>query len=171
MSIPRTAVLLLLGTILGSEAYSLEPPLSSSRDRGRNRCYAVRIEAIGAPSTETSTRRRRRRFRRRFSAQEVLDLRFSVLLPANNQSGLVEIEIYTPKGNLYETLQAQVDPDDPSGGTARYRRRRARVVSARLPIAGSHITSRSLFGRWRAEVHLDGNDRRCRRPKRFIIRP
>ncbi len=169
MSIRRTAILLLLGTILGSEAYSLEPPLSSSRDRRRNRCYAVGIEAIGAPSTETSTRRRR--FRRRFSAREVLDLRFSVLLPANNQSGLVEIELYTPKGNLYETLQAQVDLDDPSGGTARYRRRRARVVTARLPIAGSHITSRSLYGRWRAEVHLDGNDRRCRRPKSFIIGP
>ena len=169
MSIPRTAVLLLLlGTILGSEAYSFEPPVSSSRDRRRNRCYAIRIEAIRTPSTETSTRRR---WRRRFSAREVLDLRFSVLLPANNQSGLVEIELYTPKGNLYETLQAQVDPDDPSGGTARYRRRRARVVTARLPIAGSHITSRSLYGRWRAEVHLDGNDRRCRRPKRFIIEP
>ena len=169
MSIPRTAVLLLLGTILGSEAYSLEPPLSSSRDRRRNRCYAVRIEAIRAPSTETSTRRRR--FRRRFSAREVLDLRFSVLLPANNQSGLVEIELYTPKGNLYETLQAQVDATDPSGGTARYRRRRARVVTARLPVAGSHISSRSLYGRWRAEVHLDGNETRCERPKTFIIGP
>ena len=165
MSFPRTAVLLLLGTILGSEAYSLEPPRSSSRDRRQNRCYAVGIEAIGASSTETSTRRRS------FSAREVLDLRFSVLLPANNQSGLVEIELYTPKGNLYETLHAQIDATDPSGGTATYRRRRARVVTARLPVAGSHITGRSLYGRWRAEVHLDGDERRCTRPTRFIIQP
>jgi hypothetical protein len=53
----------------------------------------------------------------------------------------------------------------------RYRFRRARTVTADLPVAGTSITRRSLFGEWRAEVHLDGNERACTRPTTFTLEP
>jgi hypothetical protein len=100
----------------------------------------------------------------------VLDLSLSVWLPAKNEASVVEIRLYTPTGRLYEVLQARADASTIDG--ARYRGRRARVVSARLPVAGSHIVGRSLYGKWRAEVFLDGNEKSCtRRPKKFRLDP
>lgn len=168
MRCARTAIILaVLTCTAGSQA--LATP--STRRANRNRCYAVRVEAISIPATETSTDTgRRRRYRRRFSAHEVLDLNLSVWLPAKNEASVVEIRLYTPTGRLYEVLQARADASTADG--ARYRGRRARVVSARLPVAGSHITSRSLYGKWRAEVFLDGNEKSCtRRPKKFSLDP
>ena len=140
-------------------------PEIEAASRKSNRCY-VRFEPISADSNDTS---RRRRFRRRFTAQNMLDLRVDVWLRADNDAGLVEVKLYTPAGHLYEVLQATADPEVVQRSS---RRRRSRVVSARLPVAGSHITSRSLYGKWSAEVFLDGNDRPCsRRPRRFFIEP
>ncbi len=137
------------------------PPAANRRAR---RCFVVRANAI---TNEATTRTR---YRSRFSAQKVLDLRLSVWLPAYNDAGLVEIKLYTPTGHLYEVLQASTDPD--TRDKMKYRGRRARVVAGRLPIAGTHITGRSLYGKWRAEVFLDGEPASCtRRPKRFAIRP
>ncbi len=166
MRYARTAIILLVLTVTaGSQALATQ---RTRRARAtRIRCYAVRVEAISNPSTETTNRRR---YRRGFSAQEVLDLRLSVWLPEKDEASLVEIRLYTPTGRLYEVLQARADASTTDGG--RYRRRRARVVSARLPVAGSHITSRSLYGKWRAEVFLDENEKSCtRRPKKFTINP
>jgi hypothetical protein len=137
------------------------PPAAKGR---ADRCYVLRANAI------TNDTDARTRYRRRFSAQDVLDLRFSVWMPGKNDAGLVEIKLYTPAGHLYEVLEATTD-----AGTARetrYRGRRARVVAGRLPVAGTHITGRSLYGKWRAEVFLDGAPATCtRRPMRFTISP
>ncbi len=138
-----------------------------SRNASEGRCYAVRVGAISAPAAET---RNRRRYRRSFSAQELLDLRLSVWLPAGNNASVVNIRLYTPTGRLYQTLQATADAS--TSGEVNYRGRRIRVVSARLPVAGSHITDRSLYGEWRADAFLDGSENSCtRRPKRFTIDP
>ena len=173
MRCARTAIILAVLTwTAGSQALAT-PSTRGARAQG-NRCYAVRIEAISSPSNETSTDRgRRRRYRRRFSAHEVLDLSLSVWLPAKNDASVIEIRLYTPTGRLYEVLQARADASTtPSKIGTRYRGRRARVVSARLPVAGSHITGRSLYGKWRAEVFLDGNEKSCtRRPKNFSLDP
>ena len=164
MRCARTVIILAVLTTAGSQALATR---ATSRARRNNRCYAVRVEAIASPATET---KRRRRYRRRFSAHEVLDLNLSVWLPARNDASVVEIRLYTPTGSLYEILQAQSDASTPN--RARHRGRRARVVSARLLVAGSHITSRSLYGKWRAEVFLDGNEKSCtRRPKKFRLDP
>lgn len=138
------------------------PPAANKQSK---RCFVVRANAITGEANAKRTR-----YRRRFSAQDALDLRLSVWMPIRNDAGLVEIKLYTPTGHLYEVLQAGAD----SGtiGETKYRGRRARVVAGRLPIAGTHITGRSLYGKWRAEVFLDGEPASCtRRPKRFTITP
>ncbi len=166
MAMRGVTMLFLLGTILGSGASAFASALSSPGDRRAQRqCYAVRVEAIQNPSAESGPRRR---YKDRFSAEDVLDLRFVVMLSANSQAGLVEIRLYTPSGRLYDVLKAETEPD--ASGRGRYRRRRGRVVAAQLPVAGSHITGRSLYGKWEAVVHLDGNDEHCTRA-RFTIDP
>jgi len=149
----------LLGLTGASEA-------ATAASRRVDRCYAVRVESIAAPNSAST---KRRRFRRRFSAREVLDLRFNVLLHAKNDAGLVEIKLYTPAGRLYDILEARADGDQ--SALPRRSRRRRRVVSAKFPVAGTHITNRSLYGKWRADVYLNGSDERCGRPKRFFIQP
>jgi hypothetical protein len=167
MNIPRTVALVFVGLLLHGRAQALERPSST---RQQDRCFAVQIEAVGSTSDE-QTHGRRHRVRQRFSARDVLDLRFRVLLPSQNQSGLIEVKLYTPKGKVYETLSADLDPDSSSEGMPRYRFRRARTVTADLPVAGTFITRRSLFGEWRAEVYLDGNERPCMRATTFTLEP
>jgi hypothetical protein len=167
MSMRGLTMLLVLSTIPGSEASALESVLSSSSNRGASgRCNAVRVEAVQKTSDESGPRRR---YRDRFSAEDVLDLRFVVSLPANNQAGLVEIKLYTPSGRLYDVLRAEADGGEATGRSSN-RRRRSRTVAAQLPIAGSHITGRSLYGEWEARVYLDGNDEECNR-KAYILDP
>ena len=157
----RRFVMVLALAGLAATADAAAPPAS----RRTNRCYGIRVEAVQAPDAPA----RRRRFRRRFSAGEVLDLRLNVILHAKNSAGLVEIKLYTPQGRLYDILEARAQGET-KVLRGRFRRRR-RVVSADFPIAGSHITSRSLYGKWRAEVFLNGSDRRCGPKKTFVIRP
>jgi len=161
----RIAIILLaLVSAGGSQAFAT-PPESRGRD---NRCYAVRVEGVSSSMQEAKGRRR---YRRRFLAHEVLDLELSVWLPARSDVSVAEIRVYTPTDRLYDVLQATANTTTTEDG-ARYRGRKARVMSARLPVAGSHITNRSLYGTWRAEVFLDGNERGCtRRATEFTIEP
>jgi len=177
MSFLRTAVVLVTGMCLAPAAFSLEPPRSSPEAQHRG-CYAVRIEALGStssPSTLSEGKapkaKARPRNGHRFSAREILDLRFDVLLRERDPSGLVEVALYTPSGHLYETLKAELDPDEAALGRPSYRGRRARVVAATLPVAGSYITRRSIYGEWRAEVRLDGAGTACTRHESFTLEP
>lgn len=163
---PALLALVVLALVPAGEARAFDGSRSRTR-RANNRCYAVRVEAVRASAEPT---RHRRRYRRRFVAHELLDLEMSVWLPAKSEASLVEIHVYTPAGRLYDVLQARAGAG--GGETTRYRGRRSRVMSARLPVAGSHITSRSLYGTWRAEVFVDGDEDRCtRRAKTFTIAP
>lgn len=181
MSVLRIVILLVTGMLLSAAAFSLEPPRPSSEAQHRG-CYAVRIEALGStasPSTLSEGKaakakakaKARPRNGHRFSAREILDLRFDVLLRERDPSGLVEVALYTPSGHLYETLKAELVPDEAALGRASYRGRRARVVAATLPVAGSFITRRSIYGEWRAEVRLDGAGTACTRPTSFTLEP
>lgn len=168
MSTQRTATVLTFLMLTVTVASSALATPAAPKRGSTNRCYTVRIEGVSDSSAETK-KRRRRRYRHRFSARDVLDLRLSVWLPEKSDAGLVQIKLYTPTGRVYETLRASVDPE--LMGKKNFRGRRARIVTARLPIAGTHITSRSLYGKWRAEVYLDGELGSCTqpRPRRFTI--
>ena len=84
----------------------------------------------------------------------------------------LEFKIYTPKGNLYQSMTRPFDADAPIPEGARRRRsRRFQEVSTVLPVAGTSIVTSSMYGTWKVEAFLDGNDRRCSRPRKFVIRP
>ncbi len=105
-----------------------------------------------------------------FAASRITDLEFAAVFAGRPVgSHLLELKLYTPRGYLYQVLTV------PFSGTRGGRRRHVpgnpRVlaerelrfagpgtyeVSARLPVAGSWITTSSLYGSWRVEAHVDG---------------
>lgn len=166
------APLLVTALLLSSEVFSHEKAARSSGERANHGCHAVQVEAVGSTSVSSNdTQRGRGRRSLDFSAREILDLRFDVELHPKDQPGLVQIDLYTPSGNLYETLKAELVPDDASTGRARHRSHGGPVLGATLPVAGSYITRRSLYGQWRVLVRLDGNESTCTRPTTFVLQP
>jgi hypothetical protein len=112
------------------------------------------------------------RFRKplNFSAAEVLDLEFQVLVRPDLLAGRsLELKILTPKGHLYQTLALPAPSDPPD--TAPQRRSRYRTVTARLPVAGTTIVNNSLYGAWKAEAYLAGERTACARARSFVINP
>jgi len=103
----------------------------------------------------------RPRVRDRFSATKTLDLRFYMRLRnADENRHLVSFRILTPKGHLYQEIQAVHRAE--SG-------RRVSGISAGLPVAGSAIATSSLYGRWRVVPYFDGGSRPCAAASAFTI--
>ncbi len=128
-----------------------------------NRCYGVRVESAASPSSGRGSETV-------FSAGESKDLRFVVSLPEELASSPVHVKLFTPRGSLYQVLQAKADADS-TASAARRRSRFARSLVAVLPVAGTQITTFALFGEWRAEVYLDAAETLCTRPLEFVIEP
>lgn len=105
-----------------------------------------------------------------FSATEVLDLEFQVVVPADpSLARPLQLKLFTPKGHLYQTLA--VSPGAAPGPANAKRRSRFRTVTARLPVAGTTIVNNSLYGTWRAEAYLEGERTACAKPRTFVIKP
>jgi len=132
-----------------------------------------------------------------FSATEILDLEFGVLLPGNLEAEhLVELKVHTPRGHLYQSLTvpftAQCQPPDDSSRPGQgpqmrsvpnhpypveeketvrvhFQGRRYARVTARLPVAGTSITISSLYGQWSVEAYLDGSNATCSPKRSFTL--
>ncbi len=139
----RTGSLVVLASILAT------PGLAGHRcdhDREFHRRTCGNIE-VSSPN--------RPRARERFSATKTLDLQFEMRLRDREDDDegphVVTFRVLTPKGHLYQqiaTEQRQVN-------------RRVSRVSASLPVAGTFITTSSLYGRWRVVPHLDDDPEPC----------
>ena len=145
----------------------LVPPAESvaaSTVAKRSRCHRVFVSSPEAAKT--------RRRKPRFSAAEIMDLQLQALV-SRKLTGhhSLEFKIYTPKGNLYQSMTLQFDADAPIPEGARRRSRRFQEVNAVLPVAGTSIVTSSMYGTWKVEAFLDGNNRRCSRPRKFKINP
>lgn len=121
---------------------------------------------------------------RAFSANRITDLEFEAVFGGRiGGSHVLELKLYTPRGYLYQVLTVPFSAA--RGGRRRhlpgnprfFRERELRVagpgtyqVSARLPVAGTWITTNSLYGSWRVEAHVDGALSPSGR-KRFTIQP
>jgi hypothetical protein len=123
-----------------------------------------------------------------FRASKILDIEVGALFPRRLAGPHVaEFKLYTPTGNLYQTLTVPFtgDPGNPRRpGTRRVRGypRPLQVqemrlaggqgyfVTGRLPVAGTWITTNSLYGGWRVDVHIDG-DRQPAGRAGFRIQP
>ncbi len=138
--------------------------LDASTVARRSRCYRV---AVSSPEAARTRRRKPR-----FSAAEIMDIQLKTLVSRKltGQHSL-EFKIYTPKGNLYQSMTLQFDADAPIPEGARRRARRFQEVSAVLPVAGTSIVTSSMYGTWKVEAFLDGANRSCSRPRKFVINP
>ncbi len=137
------------------------PAETSAAGRKANRCYGVRVESAVSRSD-------RRGSATAFSASESKDLRLLVSLPEKLSSLPIQVKLFTPRGSLYQVLEATADGVSTSRGRSK---RGARDLAAVLPVSGTHITTFELFGEWRAEAYLDGSAAPCTRPLEFVIEP
>ena len=131
----------------------------------RSRCHRIFVSSPEAATTRGK--------KPKFSAAEIMDIQLQALV-SRKLTGhhSLEFKIYTPKGNLYQSMTLQFDADAPIPEGARRRRsRRFQEVNTVLPVAGTSIVTSSMYGTWKVEAFLDGDDRRCSRPRKFVIQP
>jgi len=129
----------------------------TTRSRVTGRCL-LRVQ-----SPETSPRIRNRP--QVFSARDAYDLRFDVWLRASQTSRPAEVKIFMPNGSLYRVLPVGAEDSSSVGGPSNG----LSVLSARFPVAGTQITSRSVYGTWRAEAFFVGEEKACSRRLEFEI--
>lgn len=170
---------LALTTLLVTSAAPADPPNSS----------CVRVEVSSDAPRGRTTSRAIVASSPRFSATKILDLTFTVLLPARTEGEhLVELRVFTPDAQLYRSIAVPVTSGERPGakrsvdGYARplpeqrlvpvtRRKGRYAAASTTLPVAGTDIVSSGLYGRWRVEAHLDGAEERCAPAARFTLTP
>ena len=116
----------------------------------------------------------------RFSAGDTLDLELAVrYLSSDHRPEVFEIRLFTPNGHLYQALvvptarqsdvgkQALWLPDHPFPVAAEVPTvvstgpPRVLEVTTRWPLAGTAVTTHSLYGRWRAEARTPGRPAAC----------
>ena len=137
---------------------------SAARRRSPRGCRSVRVNSPEA------TRREHRR-NAQFSAANIMDLELEVRFPRKlTGQHELELKVYTPKGNLYQSMSIPFSADEEEPATGRMRRR-TKKVRATLPVAGTSIVTHSLYGKWKVEAFLDGADKRCTSPRSFVIEP
>lgn len=127
-----------------------------------------------------------------FSATQVLDLDLWLLFTpgaakrfANDH--LVEFRVYTPAGNLYQSTKFMFSDNAARKGRhtrisgypdavtvqglseVTYRNGKHVGLKMRLPVAGTHIVTSSLYGKWKAQAYVDGETIPCSPPTEFTI--
>lgn len=120
----------------------------------------------------------------RLSLAEALDVHFHVALdPDLSGDHLLELEVFTPNGHLYQVLTSPITTDQGREGadvrvdgypkplTAQLLRRSEGTQHAMLvmPAAGTTISSGSLYGRWTVVPRLDGREMTCERIFGFTL--
>ena len=175
-----TAAVLLLGA--GPAVAQTGPPGGGGTLPPDSNCPVITVSAVDTPTALS---------RNRFSAVETSDLVFHVMFPdAIDRDMVVTLKIYTPRGHLYRSMDVPVEPrkgEAPVGNATRrlpgypypvkverprnvtYNDRSYQVVDVEFPVAGSAIVTSSLYGRWTAEVHLDGASTPCPEAMEFYI--
>ena len=151
--------MLTLGLILVSLAAPVpaKPPRRPAPPPPLPQCVALQVTS---PQAETD--------RTDFSAGEVLDLRISTSFRRLTGPHRLELRVYTPQGFLYQRFAVPFDASSPpSDGDGRRPPRRS--VGVRLPVAGTAITTNSLYGRWKVVPFLDGEANACGRERTFVI--
>ena len=174
--------MLLMGALLAlahtaADGSRAQPRVPSDAVRAPHECIAL---VVTSPQSAT-------RHRSSFSATRILDLRFtSEMRRRLTGEHTLEFKVYTPRGQLYQTLTTPFTGskrrprDRRVDGHARTVREqtqspledgRRNAVSATLPVGGTAIMSSSLYGRWRVETFLDGAPRPCGKSAQFEIQP
>ena len=110
---------------------------------------------------------------RAWTARRLVDLEIRTSFRSARGSRPVELRVLTPGGHLYQTLTAATAIPAPagSGSPSRARTVPGRVTTVRLPVAGTHITQRGLYGRWSVVPYLEGDVEPCGPAASFTLVP
>jgi len=165
--------LILLG--LAVTLLTFAPARNSSARAHRLRCSDIRVTSPDLASNKKGRKGKKSEKRNRspFSAGQILDLELEVRLPVKQfreqhvGRHRVELKLYTPSGNLYQTLFLPFDVDVPE----KARKNRYLSTSAMLPVAGTSIVTSSLYGEWTILGYVDGATKSCGKPKRIKLNP
>jgi len=175
------AALVIVPLFLSQAAQPWEEPPGRAPE-----CLAVKV-ASSAAQDDAQGRREPA-----FSTTRILELQLSTMLRRNLAgTHLLELKLYTPRGNLYQVLS--VPFGDVSGGPpgpkprrrylagypapldekrpepAEVEGRQRLMLSSSLPVAGTSIVTSSLYGSWTVVPYLDGRPEPCGTASRFTI--
>lgn len=126
-----------------------------------------------------------------FSATSIVDLDIAALFTPGvvqrfGGAHRLEVKIYSPSGNLYQSVAVPFTSDSSKKGEktqlADYPNPLPTVVleevnhggrhfaaRVKLPVAGTPIVANSLYGTWSAVAHVDGEALPCASAARFTI--
>ncbi len=157
-----TSVLLVL-TLAASPVLAADAPA----DRSHHACVALEVRPSDAGAYGG---------RRSWRAREVVDLEFRGKLTGAAASQGVELRVLTPAGHLYQSFVVATDEvrrprafhATPRG---RVRRVRDRLLLATMPVAGTSVTQRGLFGRWTVAPHFSRDPEPCGHAASFELLP
>ena len=137
-----------------------QPGNGGGHGRHRSVCGAVTVSVAEHP-----------RVREPYSVRNTLDLQFRMRLRTRDEDAhVVSFHVFTPEGHLYQQLQAPLALKEEDDGDDRddHVTRKSRV-SARRPVAGTFISTSSLFGKWRVVPYVDDDPEPCAAPSVFRI--
>jgi hypothetical protein len=127
-----------------------------------------------------------------FSATKVLDIQFAIIFSPTvaaqfSNAHNVELRLYTPSGNLYQSISIPIT-NDPKRAGERHRvpgypdlvpvqvlqsinhgGGRGMFATVTLPVAGTSIVSNSLYGRWTASALVEDEIAPCAQPTAFVV--
>jgi hypothetical protein len=149
---------LLLALVLGA-------PVGAEADRGRSAVDAVCSVSVLAVDPEG-----RPQSTRTVSASRTPAVVFrGRSAPLSREGPPLLFDVFNPRGQRYQVLFGAT----PGRGSLLHGSSRApfRPVEARLAVAGSSIAWTSMYGRWRVEPRLEGQDRPCGVARSFTILP
>ena len=171
------------GWIVVGTAIAITAAPLTQRAEARPKCERVWVSSI--PATDTG------KGGPVFSATKILDVRVHVLLPPVTPSHplpkTVTVRVFTPNGHHYQTATVPVAAEGSKekerklkGYRFPLKTSRARAYQDRgvrwnivdvfsLPVAGTSITTSSLYGTWRVQVWPAGADSSC--DTTFVLRP
>lgn len=123
-----------------------------------------------------------------FDAPKILDLSFWIGLPGGVAGEHVgHLTLITPRGGVYQIISVPFTGNFVVPGTVRsiagypfpvrleglkwysVDSKRMRGIEVRVPVAGTHITDNSLYGRWRASFSIEGVKLPCTPMTTFTI--
>jgi hypothetical protein len=161
--------------------------------------FAISVPTFAAPKEKScfaivvgSQEKAKGKFDTLFSATQILDLDFTVLLnPGSAKQFLgthyAEFRVYTPKGHLYQSISIPFSADPKLKGNevavpgyprpiatrstaeASFNNAKFLAISARMPVGGTSIVQNSLYGEWRLEALLDDDSAPCSAAAHFAV--
>jgi hypothetical protein len=170
----RYCILLLVAALLFLAPLPAAEEQTEALAQGKIPCLAILAKSVEENGGEWATS---------FHASQTTDLTLGIVFPSSiHGEHEVELRLYTPNGNLYQSLRVPVAAPGASTGANRtvkdypmaiqqvvlkpvkYLGKPVYTAEVHFPVGGTLISSNSLYGQWRLEALLDAEKQLCGKP-------